>query len=545
MTDSAVRVKKLIEVLEAAAAGRFEDYMPTGGTDAVGRLERAAARLFDDMRHMHDESGQAMSSLANANVRLLLWSEALRKINAADSVYHHGGSLEDFYRAIVVDAMQMTRARYGALGLFDDDGNLVHFLTEGMDDETIARIGHPPEGRGLLAAMFHEHKPVCVDDIGADPRSCGFPSGHPPMLTLIGVPLVIGSKVKGVIYLTNKERGELFCSFKQDEEVLPDHFTEEDREMLGLFADYLVRSLERTELVVALQKSNESIEKERSVLQGMVKKLHEAQNQLLQSEKMASIGQLAAGVAHEINNPIGYVNSNLGTLDKYLKDIYVMLAAYEQAEPLLAVHPETAAHIKLLREKLDIEFLKEDLSALMHESAEGILRVKKIVQDLKDFSHVDEAEWQWVDLHKGLESTLNVVWNEIKYKADVVKQYNEQPEVECLPSQLNQVFMNLLVNAAHAIEDKGIIMLRTGVYGNEVWVEVSDSGTGIAPENLNRIFEPFFTTKPVGKGTGLGLSLSYGIVQKHHGRINVASEVGTGTTFRIYLPVKQPEEEAK
>jgi signal transduction histidine kinase len=178
----------------------------------------------------------------------------------------------------------------------------------------------------------------------------------------------------------------------------------------------------------------------------------------------------------------------------------------------------------------------------MGESREGITRVKKIVQNLKDFSHAgSDDDWQWSNLHQGLDSTLSIVWNEIKYKAEVKKEYGEIPDVECLPSQLNQVFMNLLVNAAHAIEDKGIITIRTGTQDDGVWVEVSDSGNGIAPEHLNRIFEPFFTTKPVGKGTGLGLSVSYSIIQTHHGNINVASKVGEGTTFRIWLPVQHSE----
>ncbi len=264
--------------------------------------------------------------------------------------------------------------------------------------------------------------------------------------------------------------------------------------------------------------------------------LSDAQNQLLQSEKMASIGQLAAGVAHEINNPIGYVYSNLGTLQKYLQQMFGVLAAYESAEGALA--PEALEALRALKREADLEFLREDVGSLMAESREGITRVKKIVQDLKDFSHVGaQEEWQWADLHKGLDSTLNIVNNEIKYKAQVVKRYGELPEVRCLPSQLNQVFMNLLVNAAHAIEQQGEIRLSSGVSGEEVWVEVADTGKGIAPEHLGRIFDPFFTTKAVGQGTGLGLSLSYGIVRKHHGRIEVESEPGKGATFRVWLPV--------
>jgi signal transduction histidine kinase len=542
MTDSAERVKNLIEALEAAADGRrLEDFVSVGGADAVGRLEQAAARLFVKVRNINAESGQAMSNLVNANVRLLLWSEALQKINAADSQFHHGGTLDDFYHTIVVDAMQMTRARYGALGLFDEQGNLVRFLTEGVDAETSARIGHLPEGRGLLTALMHEHKPVRVSDIAADPRSCGFPPGHPPMRTLIGAPLVVGDRVKGVIYLTDKEGGELFGTEK---EVFAEKFTEEDEGMLGLFTDYLVRSLERTELVIALQKSNNDIEEKRADLQKMVVKLNDAQNQLLQSEKMASIGQLAAGVAHEINNPIGFINSNLGSLTRYLGDMFAIIDAYEQMETESERKGTSYEKIRELKKKLGLAFLREDVPALLNESQDGLARVKKIINDLKDFSHVDESMWQWANLHKGLDSTLNVVKNEIKYKAEVVKQYGELPEVECLPSQLNQVFLNLLMNAVQAIAERGTITISTGSEGGTVWVAIADTGQGISPENLGRIFDPFFTTKPIGKGTGLGLSLSYSIVKKHGGRIEVTSKVGVGTTFRIILPVKHPKDEA-
>ena len=274
-------------------------------------------------------------------------------------------------------------------------------------------------------------------------------------------------------------------------------------------------------------------------------KLKEAQGQLLQSEKLASIGQLAAGVAHEINNPIGYVHSNLGSLEHYVEDVFRILDAYTAAESQGGAPAGLFAEVTELRRQLDIDFLKEDMHALLAETREGIARVKKIVQDLKDFSHAGgEEEWHWADLHKGLESTLNIVNNEIKYKAKVVREYGSLPEIECLPSQLNQVFMNLLVNAAHAIESQGTITLRTGADEQSVWVEVADTGSGIAPENLKRIFEPFFTTKPVGKGTGLGLSLSYSIVQKHGGRIEVASEPGRGTNFRVILPLLRAAEPA-
>ncbi|MBI3140507.1 MAG: histidine kinase [Rhodocyclales bacterium] len=289
----------------------------------------------------------------------------------------------------------------------------------------------------------------------------------------------------------------------------------------------------------------EELSRANAEVQAVNRRLEDAQNQLLQSEKMASIGQLAAGVAHEINNPIGYVHSNLGSLETYVEDLFRILDAYAEAQRQNPAPAACFAEVAALRERLDIDFLKQDVHALLAETREGIDRVKKIVQDLKDFSRAGaEDEWHWADLHKGLDSTLNIVNNEIKYKAKVVKEYGTLPEIDCLPSQLNQVFMNLLVNAAHAIEGQGVITVRTGTEGGKVWIEIADSGCGIPEENLPRIFEPFFTTKPVGRGTGLGLSLSYSIVQKHGGRIEVASEPGQGTTFRITLPRERVAEAA-
>ena len=280
------------------------------------------------------------------------------------------------------------------------------------------------------------------------------------------------------------------------------------------------------------------------------RRLSAAEQQLVQSERLASIGQLAAGVAHEINNPVGYVFSNIGTLERYLGDLFRMLAAYEAAEPLLAGTP-AAAELAAVREEIELDYLKDDIPTLMAETAEGVKRVRKIVQDLKDFSRVDQRQdWEWVDLHQGIDSTLNIVNNEIKYKAEVQREYGRLPEVQCLASELNQVFMNLLVNAAHAIDKpRGLITVRTGTEGEgdeaRAWVEVEDDGCGIAPEAQKRIFDPFFTTKPVGKGTGLGLSLAYGIVRKHAGTIDVRSAPGEGSCFRVTLPLRhEPAPEA-
>jgi len=261
---------------------------------------------------------------------------------------------------------------------------------------------------------------------------------------------------------------------------------------------------------------------------------------LVQSEKLASIGQLAAGVAHEINNPLAFLASNFSMLEQYLAGLFQMLAAYEEAEASVA-SAEAAERIVATRARVDLAYLMQDLPVLVAESRGGMDRVGKIVQDLKDFSHVDsEQDWQWADLRVGLASTFNIVASDLRHAADIVTDYGAMPDIECLPSQLNQVFMNLMLNAAQAIgPQRGRITIRTGCRGDEVWVEIGDSGCGIPEHVLPRIFDPFFTTKAIGKGTGLGLSLSYGIVQNHHGRIDVETAAGKGSTFRVTLPVRR------
>jgi len=263
-------------------------------------------------------------------------------------------------------------------------------------------------------------------------------------------------------------------------------------------------------------------------------------DQLLQSEKMASIGQLAAGVAHEINNPVGYIASNIGSLKHYLSDLFRLLDAQEMALAKLPKEDSLRQLAEQFRSRVELPLLRKDIFELIGECKEGIGRVKKIVQSLKDFSRVSQDEWLRVDIHEILEKALNIVCNELKYKAEVVREYGELPTVECLPVQLSQVFMNLLLNGAQAIAERGTIIIRTGRDGDErVWVEIEDSGAGIAAEHLTRIFEPFFTTKPVGKGTGLGLSVAYNIVQAHGGRITVDSRQGAGSRFKVVIPVSR------
>ncbi len=316
-------------------------------------------------------------------------------------------------------------------------------------------------------------------------------------------------------------------------EQLPE---KEERNYLKEYNRKLVERLEKN--VRELGETNNQLEAR--VAEG-IKELHTTQEQLMQNEKMAAIGQLAAGVAHEINNPVGYINSNLHSLARYVDNILELIQLYQLAEPLLLKNEKFSQQVVELQKNFNINYIKEDIPELIQESIEGTVRVKDIVQNLKEFSHVDEAEWQLADLHQGLDSTLNIVNNEIKYKAEVIKDYGNLPLVECIASQINQVFMNLLVNAAQAISEFGRITIRTGIENDKVWIEISDTGQAIKPEHLKHLFEPFFTTKPVGTGTGLGLSLSFGIAKKHDGHITVRSELEKGTSFTLWLPISQDD----
>lgn len=287
-----------------------------------------------------------------------------------------------------------------------------------------------------------------------------------------------------------------------------------------------------------LTAANQTLEWEKNQQIELNRQLQEAQAHLVQAEKMASIGQLAAGVAHEINNPLGYIYSNLNTLQEYIDQLGVAATLAERlAESLPTGHP-AGAEFCAFKNRVDLDFIKADAADLVRESLEGATRAKNIVQDLRDFSRIDKQEQAVFDLEAGLDATLNIVNNELKYKAEVVKQYGGIKPFACVGAQLNQVFMNLLVNAAQAIPDFGKITISTGYRDADwVFVEIADTGSGMSEDVKAKIFDPFFTTKPVGKGTGLGLSLSYKIIKDHQGYIQVDSVPGQGTVFRILLPL--------
>lgn len=264
-------------------------------------------------------------------------------------------------------------------------------------------------------------------------------------------------------------------------------------------------------------------------------KLKQAQSQLVQSEKMASLGQLAAGVAHEINNPIGFVMSNVGTL----KDYSEVLAEYieKSMEVVSQVEGPKAAAVKAIDDDQDLKFIVSDISEIMDDCADGLKRVKEIVANLKSFARSDDEEMAEIDINECIENTIKVVWNELKYKVTLHREFQQDlPKIKAHEGQIGQVIMNMLVNASHAIDERGDIHIYTLTTETGIQIQIQDSGKGMSQAVMSKIFDPFFTTKGVSEGTGLGLSISYGIIESHGGTIRVESKEGVGTTFKIELP---------
>ena len=277
-------------------------------------------------------------------------------------------------------------------------------------------------------------------------------------------------------------------------------------------------------------------------LQSSVGALEQAQEQLVQSEKMASIGQLAAGVAHEINNPVGFSLSNLTSLSEYIESFITLDELVVSNLPSLENHP-LANQYQTLRKEEDIDFVVGDVKELLNDTIKGLKRVSSIVANLKKVTHAGELEMELNDINDIIEESIKVVWNELKYNMKVEKNLTDVSKVLCHQGEIHQVLMNLFLNAAHACEDKGILTLSSSTVeaNGKQWVviKVSDNGKGMSQEVRKKIFDPFFTTKPIGHGTGLGLSVSFGIIEKHNGRIRVVSEEGKGTTFTISFPLPE------
>lgn len=295
------------------------------------------------------------------------------------------------------------------------------------------------------------------------------------------------------------------------------------------------RAIKHRALLVDAQRSKRDLEFKNEELVKRKVQLEHLQTQIVQSAKMASLGQLAAGVAHELNNPVGFVHANMEMLDQYFKDLTRLIQFYDGAE-ILATN---GAQVAAIKDEIGYPTILEDINSIVRDCRDGSDRIRDIVQNLRTFSRLDEAEYSLTSVHEGIDSTIRLISGHFSSgNITFVREYGELPTIQAFSGQLNQVWMNLLVNAAQSIgAGNGKIKIKTSFDSDNIFVEIGDSGCGIAVQDLNRIFDPFFTTKPVGEGTGLGLSISFGIVERHGGNITVDTRLNEGTTFKVTIPL--------
>jgi signal transduction histidine kinase len=505
--------------------------------DQIPALNSRIDILSNGMRYLKQELEKAqvklaaqngqMDALAEAVVRISLYHDSIREVVEQSVKMLHQGERDQLFRLALSTAMELAQAGFGILAVLNDDRELERLVAVDLPAEIEQALQQYPQDKHLTVEFHQLAEHYCASHISDESGTVVPMAGAQPRHNILEVPLPLGSGViRAVISLACKQTAEGF----NDHDIL----------ILEMFASEIAHLLEREELMGALRQRNRELDIEKVAQSVLIGKLQDAQAQLLQAEKMGAVGQLAAGIAHEINNPIGFVHSNLGSLEKYLQNVFSALVVYDEAETSLAGNEPALEIIRAWKKKADIEYLKEDMQALITESRDGVGRVKKIIQDLKEFSRLDQSdEWQLIDLNQNLDKTLSVALNGIDDRIQTRKEYGSVPETECLPQQLNQVFMNILINAVQAMPDAGIITARTGTKDGEAWVEIADTGDGISADILPRIFEPFFTTRPVGKGVGLGLSVAYALIQKHCGRIEVDSQTGKGAAFRVTLPLKR------
>lgn len=464
--------------------------------------------------------------MSELNFDDLIWIYDLFSISQAALEEHE----DDVYQTLLKHILYGFNGKTGCLALIDkEEGDLYIKTGIGLPP---AAIGSRIEiGSGVLGWVAENNTALLLNgDVSNDERFQNIkknPSAKPN--SAMCWPLTVKNDVIGVISV-NKDANE---------------------------SEYADSELEHGKMVIpviSLVANNLQLNRDRELqiktLIDLNNQLNQTQQQLVQQEKLASIGQLAAGVAHEINNPIGFVLSNVTSLSEYAETFIQLIKEYEILVDNLSRGNRDKARdametIRDIKKTEDVAFMLDDIEELVKDSLDGMERVRSIVAGLKSFARIDDqSELKDADINDCIKSTLKVVWNELKYKCEVITNYGDIPIIECFPGQLNQVFMNLLVNASHAIEKKGVIEVETGLIdeGN-IFIKVTDNGSGIDPENLSKLFNPFFTTKEVGKGTGLGLSISYGIIQKHNGELLVDSELGKGTSFTINLPVVHVEDE--
>ena len=520
----------------------------TGHDESSDTIEQAFAAGGDDyllkpvnLVVMRQRLGRLLEHSALMR-RILFQNDMLLQMRQISFDFLQERDVQATLGRVLQQSLRLTASALGSVYLLDEKENCMRLaVQEGMPMEPIAAC--ISRGRHMVGRAWEQAEPFFVNDYSIwEDRLQG--SSWSDLCHMAALPLTRGGVVFGVMVLgRRREQGE---------------FTEARKNVLVQLADLLALVVDDAHIMEALEeevKRRECVQREVEETNGELSlaltTLQQAQSKLVQQEKLAGVGQLAAGVAHEINNPLGFVSSNFSMLQRYVERLCELIEAYknalEQAEVEEAVQ-EIAAGIREKEKSAKLELMLEDLPELFEETKDGIERIGKIVKALRVFSRVDSLEqFGEYDLNSGLDTTLIVARNEIKYVAKIEKKLAPLPMIQAIGSQINQVLLNFLVNAAQAIqsegrEGQGLIRIQTSQEDGWVRCSIYNDGPPI-PENIrHRLFEPFFTTKPVGKGTGLGLSISYEIiVQKHHGEIFFTSGEG-GTEFVLRLPIMQSDD---
>jgi len=439
-----------------------------------------------------------------------------RNRDLLDTVYKTGLVLSANLnlQALLADLMGLTKEALGAevssVMLLDDSKSALHWELAERDQSGVLQTRSLPIGEGIAGMVAKTGIPQIVTNTQDDPRVAKWVDEATGFRTrsILCVPIRYKGDTIGVLQLLNKKEGT---------------FTERDQELVELIAAEAGVAIENARLYGTLEervrRRTEELSEANAQLSRTLQELKASQVHLIQSEKMAALGKLVAGVAHEVNTPLGAITSNIDLVERGFKRL--ARSVDDEGKALLA-----------------------SLEPLLRTNAEACQRISAIVKNLKTFARLDEAEWKTADLREGMDSTLALVHHLHKGRIEIVREYGDIPPIECRPGQINQVFMNLLVNAIQAIqagEGRGTIWVRLGRQGDSVKVEVQDTGIGIDETHLPRIFDPGFTTKGVGVGTGLGLSICYRIITDHGGTTQAASRKGQGSTFTLLLPIQRPK----